>query len=66
MLFSNNKDLTGRGPRWVWIYNSLLGLIGTFLNGHVLYVFIRNKYKITGLLLEIYLFNKIFLVKGTL
>ena len=66
MLLSNNQDLTGRSPRWGWIYNSLLGLIGTFLNGHVLYVFIRNKYKITGLLLEIYLFNKIFIVKGTL
>ena len=45
MLFSN-KDLTGRSLRWGWIYNSLLGLIGTFLNGYVLHVFIRNEYYI--------------------
>ena len=38
----SDKDLTGRSQRWGWIYNSILGLLGTFLNGYVLYVFIRN------------------------
>ena len=63
MLFSNNKDLTGRSQRWGWIYNSILGLLGTFLNGYVLNVFIRKKYQIIELDVCIY---SIFIVKGTL
>ena len=47
------------------MYNSILGFMGTFLNGHVLYVFIRDEYKIIGLPSEIYSIM-IFIVKGTL
>ena len=48
ILFSY-KNLTGRSQRWGWIYNSILGFLGTFLNGYVLCVFIRNEYEIIGL-----------------